>query len=198
MAEEKRKKDDRLEEIKRLKQKIEKLEATKAEEGEEAEESVAGGLLKGIGKSLGLGGLIKGLEKSSAFKERLKNIDDEIERKMREEPLKRVSGKGGRLDRDFRVKPLATGKHPIKKKPPPPKDREVDLFDETDHVKIIAEIPGVKEEDINIGLERDKLTISCHVPDRKYKKQLLLPCVPEGELTKSYKNGILEVIIKKA
>ncbi len=198
MAEEKRKKDEKLEEIKRLKEKIRKLETAKSEEAKEAQESVAGGLLKGIGKNLGLGGLIQGLEKSSAFKERLPKIDDEIERKMREDPLKRVSGKGGRLDRNFQVKPLAPGRHPAKKRRPPQKEREVDVFDETDHVKIIAEIPGVKEEDVTLGLERDKLTIFCHVPERKYKKQVLLPCVPKGELTKTYKNGILEVIIQKA
>jgi HSP20 family protein len=197
VAAEENKSDDRLEEIKLLKEKTKKLEEAKAKEAKEAEESVAGGLLKGIGKSLGLGGLIKGLEKSSAFRERLKQIDDEIERKMTEQPLKRVSEKGGTVDNDFIVKPSAPGRRPAKKRRPPPKDREADVFDEADHVKIIAEIPGVKEQDIKIRLERDKLTISCHLPDRQYNKQLLLPCVPEGELTKSYKNGILEVIIKK-
>lgn len=193
-----KKKDEMSEEIKLLKEKITKLEATKSEEPKEPEESVAGELLKGIGKSLGVGALIKGLESSPAFKERLKKIDDEIERKMREEPLKRVSGNGGRVDKDFRVKSLAPGKRPAKKRRPPPQEREVDVFDETDHVKIIAEIPGVKEEDITIRLERDKVSISCHVPERKYDKQLLLPCVPKGEITKTYKNGILEILIDKA
>ncbi|MDO9527794.1 MAG: hypothetical protein Q7J27_01400, partial [Syntrophales bacterium] len=62
----------------------------KKENGKE-EEGVSGEILKGIGKMIpGLGGLFKGLEKSPAFKERLKKIDEEVERKLKEAPLKRI------------------------------------------------------------------------------------------------------------
>jgi len=66
-------------------------EEDKKKENDKEEESVAGGIIKGIGKMIpGLGGLFKGLEKSPAFKERLKKIDEEVERKLKEAPLKKT------------------------------------------------------------------------------------------------------------
>ena len=183
------------------------IDEKKKENGDE-EESVAGDILKGIGKTIpGLGGLLKSLEKSPAFKERLKKVDQEVERKIKETPLKKTEARpssipggihpgvrGGDVRRKSFVKQPSEG---ITSPPPTPQEKPVDIFDEPDHIKVIAEIPGCKEEDIKIGLEKDKLTISCDVPEHKYEKELILPCVPEGQLTKTYKNGILEVVIKK-
>ena len=48
-------------------------------------------VLKGLSNIFpGLGGLIKGLEKSEAFQERLKEIDKEVEKRVKETPLKRL------------------------------------------------------------------------------------------------------------
>ena len=81
--------------------------------------------------------------------------------------------------------------------PPPPKEQPADIFDEKDYIKVIAEIPGVEERDIKIDLVKENLAISADAPDRKYHQKLKLPCEPKGKLEKSYKNGILEVKIKK-
>ena len=193
-------KEKELEEkIKRLEEKIKRLEGKKTlEEEKEEGESVAGGLLQGVGKMFGLGGLLKGIEKSPAFKERLEKIDEEIERKFKETPLKRVEVGRPTVRKDFSVRPLAKGKpSPRKEPPPPPKEREIDIFDEEDHVLVVAEIPGAQEENIEVKLEKDKLTISADKVGGKYYKELILPCVPKGELTRTYKNGILKVKIKK-
>lgn len=178
------------------------------EEKKKERESVAGGILKGLGKIIpGLGGLIKSLEKSPAFKERLKEVDKEVERKIKEAPLKRTEGRPsgipsgippGVRGRAFRGKPFVKQKPEAKPSPPPtPQEKPVDIFDEKDHIKVIAEIPGIEEKDIKIDLEKDGLTISVDVPDHKYHQELKLPCEPKGKLEKSYKNGILEIKIMK-
>jgi len=179
------------------------------EPGKEEEESAAGGVLKGIGKMIpGLDSLIKSLGKSPAFKEKLTEVDKEVERKIRETPLKRAGRKisqipggippGSTRGRAFRRKPFVRQKAEVKPSPPPaPQERPVDIFDEKDNIKIIAEIPGVDENDININLQGDKLTISVDIPKRKYHQELKLSCAPRGKMEKVYRNGILEVKITK-
>jgi HSP20 family protein len=164
------------------------------------EEGVAGEILKGIGKMIpGLGGLFKGLEKSPAFKERLKKIDEEVERKLKEAPLKRTEEGKFKVEGKFEARHLTPDKPFMGKEisPPMPQEQQPDIFDEEDHIKIIAEIPGVDGNDINLNLQGDKLTISVDILDRKYHQELKLPCSPKGEVGKSYKNGVLEAKIKK-
>lgn len=204
-----KRKDERDEEIRRLKDKMKKLEEEIS--AKEGEKGVAGGLLKEIGQMIpGLEGLLKGLEKSPAFKERLKKIDKEVERKLREEPLKRTLEKTGEKfpmgippgarRKTVRKKPFV-GKKPTTAKaegpPPAVKERPVDIFDEKNHIKIIGEIPGVEEKDIKVKLEKDIITIKVDIPHKKYHQELKLPCKPKGKLEKSYKNGILEIKIMK-
>lgn len=174
-------------------------EDKKKENGKE-EEGVAGEILKGIGKMVpGLGGLFKGLERSPAFKERLKKIDEEVERKLKDAPLKRTEEGKFKVEGKFEARHLTPDKPFMGKKisPPMPQEQPPDIFDEEDHIKIIAEIPGVEEKDIKIDLERDSLTISVNVPGCKYHQESKLPCEPKGKLERFYRNGILEVKIEK-
>ena len=178
-------------------------EEKKKENGKE-EESVAGGILKGIGNIIpGLGGLLKSLEKSPAFKERLKKVDQEVERKIKETPLKRTEARpssipggippgarGGAVRRQYKPEPTPT-------LPPEPREKPVDIFDEPDHIKVIAEIPGVEENEIHTNLQDDVLFITADVPDHKYHRELKLPGRPKGKMEKTYKNGILEIRIAK-
>lgn len=164
------------------------------------EEGAAGEILKGIGKMIpGLGGLFKGLEKSPAFKERLKKIDEEVERKLKEAPLKKTEEGKIKIEGKLEARHLAPDKPSVRKEAPSPtsQDQPPDVFDEEDHIKIIAEIPGVDEKDINLNLQEDNLKISVDISNRKYYQELKLPCVPEGELKKSYRNGVLEIKIMK-
>jgi len=190
--------------IRELEEKIKKLEEAKAKEKREDLGGVAGGVLRGIGEMIpGLGGLIKGLEKSEAFQERLKAINKEVDRKLKEEPLKRVEGRAPHIRTSFSHHPLVKGKPSFKekvKKPPAPKPKEplVDVFDEGDHLRIIAELPGVEEKDIKVSLTSDKLTISADTPNRKYHQAVTLPCAPKGKLKKAYRKGVLEIRIQKA
>jgi len=73
-----------------------------------------------------------------------------------------------------------------------------DVFDEQEEVKIYAEMPGVNEADIKVEVKGDILDIATRSGDRKYHKEVLLPAPVKAEtLVKSYKNGILEIRIKK-
>ena len=186
-------------------------EEDKKKEDKKQEDGIAGGILKGLGKIIpGLGGLVKSLEKSPAFKERLKEIDKEVEHRIKEAPLKRTQDRPSNIPGSIPPKNARgrgtgfRGKPFVKQKPqaPPsspstPQDKPVDIFDEKDHIKVIAEIPGVQEKDIKVDLVKDSLAISVDIPNRKYAQEVKLPCEPKGKVEKLYKNGILEVKIKK-
>ena len=75
----------------------------------------------------------------------------------------------------------------------------VDVFDEKDTMRVIAELPGVEADGIKVELEGDILTIAAEGKDRKYNKEVLLPAKGKREsLKSSYRNGILEVTVAKA
>jgi len=72
----------------------------------------------------------------------------------------------------------------------------VDVVSSDKEVRVIAEMPGVKKEDINITVNERSLTISVEKEDRPYYKELELPGVVDPKGAKStYNNGILEVTI---
>jgi len=83
----------------------------------------------------------------------------------------------------------------------PIKEREpiVDVFEEEDHVRVTAELPGVKENEIDLKIENNTLTITADTSARKYYKQVeLATTVKKDTLESNYRNGILEVKLKKA
>jgi len=85
----------------------------------------------------------------------------------------------------------------IKKTPKGPvveEEREpiVDVFDEKDHILVVAELPGIAQGDIKTEIKGDILNILAEKGERKYKKEVLLPSKAETEVISSiYKNGIL-------
>ena len=81
------------------------------------------------------------------------------------------------------------------------KEREpiVDVFEEENHVRVTAELPDVKENEIDLKIENNTLTITADTPARKYYKQVELPTtVKKDTFESNYRNGILEVKLKKA
>jgi len=164
---------------------------------------------KGEEKSFdfGLGGLLGGIEKLVDLAQKLQESGGEIKKEGTidlgnlKEGMKGVFG--------FSVKSMAGGKPivehfgNIKKTPKGPKvaeEREpiTDVFDESEEIKVYAEMPGVNEEGISVNLRGDILEIKAVNKDRQYRKEILLPAkVDPKTLAKSYKNGILEVIIRK-
>jgi HSP20 family protein len=74
----------------------------------------------------------------------------------------------------------------------------VDVMEGEKEVAILAELPGVDKKDINLEAEEDNLTVSVNAPERKYHKELMLPAkVDPKSAQASYKNGVLEIRLKK-
>lgn len=100
-------------------------------------------------------------------------------------------------------KPIVSTFGNIKKTPKGPtvsEEREpiVDIFDEKEEVRIIVEVPGVTEESIKTGINGDVLTLEAKDSDRKYYKEIVLPKeIDPGTLKSKYKNGVLEIRVKK-
>ena len=73
-----------------------------------------------------------------------------------------------------------------------------DIIEGDEDVAITVEIPGVDKEDIDLNVTEDILEITVDNPKRKYHKRLDLPCDVLPKTTKAtYKNGVLDVVIKR-
>ena len=172
-------------------------------EGDEKEEEVSGvteGALRGLGKIIpGFGELVKGLEKSEAFQERLKAADAEIEHQLEKaSPLKKVEGtRGSIIPPKSTLKVSRTTLREESASQPPRREVIADVFDEGDYLKVIAELPGIDEKDIKARVKGNQLVISAQAAGRQYYKEIELPCLVKEELNLSYKNGILQVTMKK-
>jgi len=80
------------------------------------------------------------------------------------------------------------------------KEREplVDVIEEDRATVIVAELPGVEKDDINLHAIEDHLTVSVSTHNQKYRKELTLTTrVDPKSAWASYKNGVLEVKLKK-
>jgi len=75
----------------------------------------------------------------------------------------------------------------------------VDVVEEKNEVVVVAELPGVDKESIKVSATENRLIISVETPQRKYYKEVELPTrVDPKSATASYKNGVLQVRLKKA
>jgi len=154
----------------------------------------------------GLGGLFKGIEKLVDLAGKLEdkggiNKEGEINFDHIKKGMKGVYG--------FTVNTAGGGSPKvetfgnIKKTPEGPKvdeEREpiTDIFDEKEEIVVIAEMPGIDENDIKIDLKEDILDIAAMGKNRTYRKELLLPVKGTKEnLRHKFTNGILEIRIKK-
>lgn len=75
----------------------------------------------------------------------------------------------------------------------------IDVFDEKDHIRVVAEMPGVEEKDIGASLKGRTLSLKAKSPGREYAKDVTLPAQGDPEtMACTYRNGVLEVKVKKA
>jgi len=74
----------------------------------------------------------------------------------------------------------------------------IDIMEEKEDVVIVAELPGVEKEDISLHATEDQFTISVDNSNRRYHKEMPLPAkVDRRSARASYKNGVLEVRLRK-
>ncbi|MCW4024666.1 MAG: Hsp20/alpha crystallin family protein [Candidatus Bathyarchaeota archaeon] len=75
----------------------------------------------------------------------------------------------------------------------------IDIFQEKNSIIIVAEIAGFNKDTLKINVKNQKLTLSAKTKERRYYKSLNLPkvVIPSAVHT-TYKNGVLEIKLKKA
>jgi HSP20 family protein len=74
----------------------------------------------------------------------------------------------------------------------------IDILEQDKEVAIVAQLPGVKKEDIHVHVTETQTTISVDTPEHSYHKKLQLPAIvePKSAIT-SYKNGVLQIRLQK-
>lgn len=165
----------------------------------------------GVGFDFGLGGLFKGLGNLIDAANKFAEKDEELSKSGEIDfsgldkikglkDLKGVYGVKVRTLADGRPSVQAFGN--IKRTPKGPVVEEVrepivDVFDESDEIHIVAEMPGIDEKDITLEVNGDILIIGAESDNRKYQKEVLLSRESSGDsMTWTYKNGILDAKIK--
>jgi len=146
------------------------------------------------------------------FKQLAKNLPKELQGLSPEE-ITREFMKKGPIMYGFNIgfgpdgKPIMDSfgnleKEPISGKRKVRETREplVEVNEDQDQIIVIAEMPGVSKEDIELNATNRSLTISTEkiVFGRSYFKEIDLPAVINSDYAKArYTNGILEVKLKK-
>ncbi len=180
------------ERVKRLEKKIEDIEARNGG-------SVVGDI---VGQLLpGLGGVIKTLEKTSPeFRKKIEETDAEIKHRI-------DMGWSSRpvVEYNISTRPLGGG---TRRGRPPSKPREisvkmpedvptkapiVDVFEKGDQIFVLVVLPELEESTIETKLAGNVLEIS----DGNRCKRVELPESAKSIVDRSYKHGVLQIIIEK-
>ena len=70
-----------------------------------------------------------------------------------------------------------------------------DVFEEKDHTLVVVEMPGISEDDVQIDVKDDLLTLYAEHGEKKYRKEILMPkSYPKEKMHMSCNNGILEIM----
>lgn len=163
----------------------------------------------GIRGGGGFGGLFKGLadlvEKLGDLAEKGERLSKtgEFDVSGKSKDLKGVYGfsvKMGLGDEGVQVEPFGnvhtnekTGESMVREIREP----MVDIFEEEDHTLIVAEMPGISEEDIQLEIEDDLLTVYAEKGEKKYRKEILLPrSYSRDKVSLSCNNGIVEIMCR--
>lgn len=102
-------------------------------------------------------------------------------------------GPDGRPEiREFGTKPLIKETGIEERKP------LVDVIETDNEIQVIAEMPGVRKEDIELKATERSLEIKAEGENRKYHEVVNLPAEVDPDSAKArYNNGVLEVILAK-
>ena len=196
---------------------MQKKEENKKEEISLDDIPFVSSLLKGLGKFVDLA---EQVEKAGGELKR----EGEIKGGTKERPIRGIYGfsiKTGLGKAGPRVETFGNIKK-TKEGPKVAKTREpiVDVFNEKDHISVIAELPGVDEKSIELDFQPkadppsaekgparnashsdaggDILLLKASSSDREYNKEILLPAkIDFASKEMKFRNGILELKFKK-
>ncbi len=78
-------------------------------------------------------------------------------------------------------------------------DTHVDVHDADDEIRVVADLPGVEKQNIDLECDGKTLTVSARSDHREYDERVTLPRrVNEHTATATYNNGVLEVVFEPA
>ncbi len=78
-------------------------------------------------------------------------------------------------------------------------DTHIDIHETDDELRVIADLPGVEKNNIDLECDGKSLTISAQSQHRQYDERVSLPQrVNEHTAEATYNNGILEVVFESA
>lgn len=73
----------------------------------------------------------------------------------------------------------------------------LDVFDEGDRILVVAELPGIDENQLQLEITGEILQLRASGV-RNYRKDIVLPCsVSEKDIVSVFKNGIVEITLYK-
>ncbi len=77
-------------------------------------------------------------------------------------------------------------------------DTHVDIYEQDDEIRVIADLPGVSKADIQLKCDGRLLTITAESDHRNYDERIELPgVVDESTARASYNNGVLEIVLER-
>jgi len=77
-------------------------------------------------------------------------------------------------------------------------DIHFNLHESDDEIRVIADIPGVDKEAIDLQCDGETLHLDANAPDRQYNERISLPSrVDEHSADATYNNGVLEVVFER-
>jgi len=77
-------------------------------------------------------------------------------------------------------------------------ETHVDVYDEDTELRLVADLPGVRKEDVELKCDGEILTITAAGSRREYDERIRLPArVDEHSAAASFNNGILQVTLDK-
>lgn len=159
----------------------------------------------------GLSDDIRYLEKIMAkmMKQAFRGLGETPIRKGKPKNFSRKSEEQSPPIRGFFVKKEGKGKPKIKKltgRKSKTLDKEkmrreplVDVKEEKQHLIVTAHLPGANQQDIKLKLKNKRLIISVTTHSGRYHKKVELPTqVEKKDYRATYKNGVLQVKLKKS
>ena len=181
------------------------------EKKESGPKDILGGVLNIFGIKLDLGEL---LESPENLKGRLEELREKLKAAGGKEALSHeewsqggatitghIQTRGLLGDQEYHIGTVGkpTGKGKPAPEPSEVMEPPVDVFDEKEQVIIVADVPGISQEDLELKVEDGVFSLSTRPSTRRsYRKELALEAdVEPDSLTWTCRNGVLEVRLRK-
>jgi HSP20 family protein len=103
---------------------------------------------------------------------------------------------GGQGERELKIEPFGNIRRESSGETVVEDVREplCDVYDEEDHVLVLAEIPGVSKKDVQLELAEDRLTIRAQRGEKRYHKEVVLPkAFSRQDMQWECANGMLKI-----